>query len=447
MSLTQILCRLENCVGTAFWTPAGSTSWSRWAEWVEALRGRMAPWQGLCVGLIMEPTAGSFATMAALSLAGCEVCLINGSARSEEVDKVAVRHGLSALFSAEPWGDLAEGLGFQVRELTRGPAREVASEGCVIIFTSGSTGQPKLVRHSWQSLIRPARRRGMADGQPRRWLWTFRPYLYAGLQVFVQCLIDRCTLVIPPRDSSVRDMARLMREAGVNCVSSTPSFWRGLLAMAGPQTFEGFDLHQITLGGEVADQDVLDRLKRLFPTARLIHIYATSELGRCFSVQDGFAGFPADFLDQPTRDGVSLKVEGGELLARSPNATPESAGWVATGDLVERVGDRVMFLGRKSEIINVGGNKVHPFAIEQVIQSVPGVLDARVYARRSSLTGQLVACELAVAEGYSPESVWRDVQRQCAARSAPHERPRFVEFVAAVTLSVARKKIRKGQES
>ena len=77
---------------------------------------------------------------------------------------------------------------------------------------------------------------------------------------------------------------------------------------------------QITLGGEVVDQAVLDRLKNAFPKSRLVHIYATTEMGRCFSVNDGLAGFPASYLKAPLPDGVELKIEDGQLMIRSANS-------------------------------------------------------------------------------------------------------------------------------
>ena len=104
-------------------------------------------------------------------------------------------------------------------------------------------------------------------------------------------------------------------------------------------------LVQITLGGEVVDQPVLDKLRSLYPGARQVHIYATTELGRCFSVSDGLAGFPASYLNAPLPDGTELKVEDEELLIRSPNSmrmydplskqAASIADWFATGDVVE----------------------------------------------------------------------------------------------------------------
>ena len=210
---------------------------------------------------------------------------------------------------------------------------------------------------------------------------------------------------------------------------------------------------QITLGGELSDQPLLDRLRALFPGARLVHIYATSELGRCFSVKDGRAGFPASFLAGHSEEGVELKLEDGELYVRSANAMRgihgsevgrgEDPGWIATGDLVERVGDRCFFAGRRTEILNVGGNKVHPMRVEQVVQQVPGVADVRVYGKSSSLVGQMVACEFVAAQDFVADQVRQAILEDCREKLSAHERPRFLEAVPQIILSEAGKKVRR----
>ena len=116
-------------------------------------------------------------------------------------------------------------------------------------------------------------------------------------------------------------------------------------------------LEQITLGGEIADQTILDTLKQMYPAARVVHIYATSELGRCFSVKDGKAGFPAHFLEAlPMKASSSSSWVASSTSERStrcstPSKMSEAGGlqldWRATGDQVEQIGDRCYFVGRK----------------------------------------------------------------------------------------------------
>ena len=107
----------------------------------------------------------------------------------------------------------------------------------------------------------------------------------------------------------------------------------------------------------------------MFPQAAIGHAYASTEAGVAFAVNDGRAGFPAAFAET-IRDGVEMKIVDGSLRIRSPGAASryvgngqaltDADGFVDTGDIVERRGERYYFAGRKGGIINIGGLKVHP---------------------------------------------------------------------------------------
>ena len=61
--------------------------------------------------------------------------------------------------------------------------------------------------------------------------------------------------------------------------------------------------------------------------------------------------------------------------------------WRPTGDLVEVVGDRLLFTGRSSDVINVGGVKVHPLRSRSASESrwsigIPGVRSCQRPDRR-----------------------------------------------------------------
>ena len=137
----------------------------------------------------------------------------------------------------------------------------------------------------------------------------------------------------------------------------------------------GFAPRYVRLSGEIADQAVLDGLKHAFPAASIGHAYASTEAGVGFEVDDGLEGFPASFLAR--RGDVEMKVEQGSLRLRSnrmasrylgsASQLAEDDGFVDTGDMVERRGERYFFVGRRGGIINVGGLKVHPEEVEAVI--------------------------------------------------------------------------------
>ena len=89
-------------------------------------------------------------------------------------------------------------------------------------------------------------------------------------------------------------------------------------------------------------------------------------------------------------------------------------GWRASGDLVEVVGDRIHFRGRASEVINVGGVKVHPLPIEERVARVPGVALAHAHGRPNALVGQVVALDVVLADGADAEAVDAAIREEFA---------------------------------
>lgn len=333
------------------------------------------------------------------------------------------------------------------------PSRSTAAlpPGTVVITTSGTGGVPKIVRHTWSSLGRPVRVRPDLSGSV--WLLTYPYHLYAGMQVVLHAWLNRGTLVPLPESREPDAIVSLAARARVTHISGTPSFFRRLLMLPDRARLASLPLAQITLGGERATQPVLDALRTTFPGARVVHLYATTELGRCFAIEDGREGFPAAMLAAPTRDGVSLRIRGDELEVRPAGShgavltadAPAESEWIPTGDLVEVRGDRVTFLGRRTDFINVGGNKVNPHRVEEVLRRFENVRDVRVYGRASALVGQLVAADVVV-EGIDVELARARIQRLADEQLSEAERPRFLKFVERIELSAAGKTVRREDE-
>lgn len=311
----------------------------------------------------------------------------------------------------------------------------------VTLESSGTTGAPKRLRHEFDRLR--GRLRGVAE-EGARWLLTYDPGAFAGLQVMLTAAAAGALLVAAPQGVSggIAGLADVARRHAVTHVSGTPSFWRAFLMALGDADLP---LRTVTLGGEAADQPLLDRLAERFPGARLRHIYASTEAGALFAVADGRAGFPAVWLDEAP-DGLALRIVDGVLEVRSPRAAPgigDADGWLSTGDLVERLGDRVLFAGRLDGLVNVGGVKVSPEAVERRLLAVGGVADAAVAAVPSPITGHLLTATIVPAPGADGEAL-RAALRAATADLPPAARPRALTFADHIPLSAAGKKSRKG---
>jgi len=116
----------------------------------------------------------------------------------------------------------------------------------------------------------------------------------------------------------------------------------------------------------------------------------------------------------------------GYLNAPSPF---DAEGWMNTGDEVEVDGEYIRFLGRRSEVINVGGEKVYPIEIEDVLMEMPNVRDVTVHGQPNPLTGQMVVARVQLK---SPEPLveFRNRVREfCRGRLTKYKIPAKIELV------------------
>lgn len=257
-----------------------------------------------------------------------------------------------------------------------------------LLLTSGTTGEPKPIVHTLASLTRTVR----ADREhSRTWGMLYEPQRMAGIQVLAQVLLGGGRLVVPPQGVALGARVQFFKAHGVDSLSGTPSMWRRILQT--PEAAE-WPLRQITLGGEIADQRVLDALAQAFPKARITHVFAATETGAAFSVSDSREGFPMSYLET-SPGGVRLEVRGGVLHVHSPQVQGAAEdGFVSTGDVVELHGDRVLFKGRDSGVVNVAGAKVFPEQVESLLRTHPGVADAMVQGVPNALSGSILVARV-----------------------------------------------------
>ena len=271
-----------------------------------------------------------------------------------------------------------------------------------ILLTSGTSGMPKLVLHTLQSLTGALSRPSAAA--PVVWSTFYDIRRYGGLQIYLRAVLSGAPLVLSSTHESTRDFLARAARFGVTHISGTPSHWRRALMSGAAGELQP---RYVRLSGEVADQPLLDQLRATYPDARIAHAFASTEAGVAFEVEDGLAGFPAEYLEG--RAGIEMKVEEGTLRIRSRRTAARYLGeapadltggdaFVDTGDLVELEAGRYYFRGRRGGIINVGGLKVFPEEVESVLNADPRVRMSLVRSRRNPITGAIVVAEVVLAD-------------------------------------------------
>jgi len=309
-----------------------------------------------------------------------------------------------------------------------------------VLTTSGTTGVPKLVKHTLKSLTRTVK----ASNKEHHFVWgcLYHLHRFAGIQVLLQSLVANNQMVIIESADHLSSMLNLFIRHHVNCLSATPTLWRNILML--PKS-KYLPLSQLTLGGEIADDNILSALTVAYPNTKIRHIYASTEAGVGFSVVDGLAGFPITYLNDGL-DKVKLKVSDKNtlLIKSTANASGYIGGekianqfdYIDTGDVLNIEGERCYFMGRENGTINIGGNKVNPEYVEQVLMTFPGVSLAYVSAKKSSVMGSLVQCQLVVAASFQKQPDFiKQLKTYCKTQLKSYMVPVFFQVVDHIKLN------------
>ena len=321
-----------------------------------------------------------------------------------------------------------------------------------VLLTSGTTGVPKLVVHTLASLAGAIDTGRPGNGQVV-WSTFYDIRRYGGLQIFLRAMLTGSSLLLSSARMSTADFLAYAGAHGVTHISGTPSHWRRALMSSSAHLISP---EYIRLSGEIADQAILNHLAQVYPKARIAHAFATTEAGVAFAVDDMITGFPASVLTRTP--GVEMKVENGSLRIRSARTAShyldkehgplkDADGFVDTTDLLELRNERYYFVGRRDGVINVGGLKVHPEEVEEVINRHPEVRMSLVRTRKNPITGALVVADVVLRSPPGPEEVdgqiRQDILLLCREELASHKVPATINFVATLEVAESGKLIRR----
>ena len=312
----------------------------------------------------------------------------------------------------------------------------------LVLFTSGSTGDPKAALHDFSRLLEKFRTRRL----PLRTLAFLLIDHIGGINTLFHVLSNGGAVVSVSQRDPDSICATIARHR-VELLPTTPTFLNLMLLSQALGRHDISSLRQITYGTEPMPQSTLDRLHALLPNVRLSQTYGLSELGilRAKSKSSG------SLWVQLGGEGMETRVADGTLWIRARSAmlgylnapSPFDAdGWLNTEDEVEVDGDYVRLKGRRSEIINVGGQKVYPSEVESVLLRMENVRDVLVHGERNPLTGQVVTARFQLESPEPLDVLRRRVREHCRALLLPFQIPARVEIAGTPQHSARFKKIR-----
>lgn len=409
-------------------------------EWEERLAASgVGPGSVLAIDGSFSPHACS-AFLAAMKL-GAVIAPLTPLMRAQ-------RTSFLAIAEASLLVELDEADGFRLEPLARRVTNPLTQKLIarehpgLVIFSSGSTGAPKAILHDLDAILGKFRK-----VRQRKTTLTFLLFDHiGGIDTMLNTFGSGGTVVtVPQRTPEL--VARAIEAHRVHTLPTSPTFLNLFLISGVWQERDLSSLKVIAYGTEPMPESTLKRLHEIFPDVSLVQTYGMSELGvlrsRSKSNESLWIKFTGDEFATKVVDGI-LWVKADTAMLGYLNAPGlfDADGWLNTQDAVEVDGEYMRILGRASDLINVGGQKVYPAEVENVLLQLDNVEDVAVFGKPHPMMGQIVAARFKLEQPEALDLFKRRMNAFCRERLAKYQIPVFVELADATQFGVRFKKLR-----
>ena len=285
----------------------------------------------------------------------------------------------------------------------------------LILFTSGTSGNANAVLHSFKNLLKRSRK-------PRAGRVTLTFLLLdhiGGIETLLHLFAIGGTAVCIG-DRNPDTVCRSIEKYKVDLLPATPTLLRMLLIYKVYERYDLSSLAWVTYGTEPMEPSLLVSLVKIFPQIQFKQSYGLTELS---ILQTKSKANDSTWFS--IHSNIETKIIEGRLWIR--NDSPmlgylnsdtnfDSDGWYDTGDRVIQEGEFIKVLGRESELINVGGEKVFPIEIESVILELPEVSDVTISGKVNAVMGNIVMALVKPREGSDKEGLVKKIRAHCIKR-------------------------------
>jgi acyl-CoA synthetase (AMP-forming)/AMP-acid ligase II len=353
-----------------------------------------------------------------------------------------------------------------------------SSDDVYALYTGGTTGYPKAVEWRMEDAFfacvgggDPTGERGPVSAPEDlvarllagRAFLPAPPLVHAaGMWTSLRWLLAGAKVVLLPRFDPAEIWAAVAAE-GVTAMNIVGDAMAVPLLDALPADADLTCLRTVASGGAALSPAVRDRMLAALPWLTLKDSYGSSETGvhgwavhDAAGCSDGFSVVDTVLLDpeslQPLPPGATtpgLVARRGRVPLRYRGDAAKSAAtfvdlggerYALTGDLAGLASDGTLrLIGRGSQCINTGGEKVFPEEVEQALREHPELSDAAVVGVPDERWGQMVVALVAGESSPECRPSEADVRAHCRLRLAPYKVPKRVLFVAEIERTVAGK--------
>lgn len=312
----------------------------------------------------------------------------------------------------------------------------------LVLFSSGSTGKSKAAVHDLSKLLEKFK--------VPRYRWRTIAFLLfdhiGGINTMLYTLSNAgCLITVDDRtpDGVLRSIEKFQAEL----LPTSPTFLNLIILSEAYKRYDLSSLKIITYGTEPMPETTLRRIHTILPDVILQQTYGLTELGILRSKSKS-----SDSLwVKVGGEGFDTKIVDGVLWIRADSATMgylnadnpfDGEGWFCTGDLVDYEDGYIRILGRKSELINVGGEKVHPTEVENVILMMEGVEDVSVKGEPNPIVGQIVVAQVKISTAETAAEFKKRLVAFCKDKLAKYKIPQKIAIMSSPPYGDRFKKVR-----
>ena len=299
----------------------------------------------------------------------------------------------------------------------------------LVLFTSGSTGNPKGSLHNLDSLLEKYTNKAKKAMSS---LVFLRLDHIGGINTFFSLISNGGTMVVV-KDRTPKVICEMIERHKVELLPTTPSFLNMLLVSEVYLDYDLSSLRLITYGTEVMPESLLRKLIEIFKDVDFKQTYGMTEVGilssKSKSSHSTWLKIGGEGYQIKVVDGILwIKAETsilGYLNAPSPF---NKDGWLKTNDRVAVDDGYFRFIGREEEIINIGGLKVYPAEVEDVLLLLENVKDIVVFGEKSPILGNIVCARVVLKNDESLDSLRKRIYAFCKDKLERYKIPQKVEI-------------------
>lgn len=271
---------------------------------------------------------------------------------------------------------------------------EIVNMAKIGFLTSGTTGKPKIINHEMNKIWA----RASTLNKLQNALLYLKFDHMGGINTLFT-VIKSGKMAISLKDRFPQSVLETIVKFSVELLPATPTLLSYIINSGQLNKLKNSALKKVSVGTEPLDQEIIKTFLNELPEIKLVQAYGLTEVG-VFKISTHPKN-PLYF--KFIEENLKTKIENSILFLRINDQE-----WFNTNDIVEVMNkedesdneDYLRIMARKSDLINLGGEKFYPQEVESVLLKMPQTISAKAYTYHHELFGAILGAEILVNQDF-----------------------------------------------